>query len=78
MSMVGGLVLDAVGGNQSIEATGNLTLIGAIQKLEASTSITLKCGDSEVAITGDGISIKSLLVTMTAGKVQLAKPTAEG
>jgi type VI secretion system secreted protein VgrG len=78
MSMVGGLVLDKVGGNQAIEADGNLTLIGAIQKLEASESITLKCGDSEVAITGDGVTIKSKLVTMTAGKIQLTKPTAEG
>jgi type VI secretion system secreted protein VgrG len=78
MSMVGGLVLDAVGGNQSVEATGNLTLIGAMQKLEASTSITLKCGESEVAITGDGISIKSLMVTMTAGTIELPKPAGEG
>ena len=78
LSMVGGLVLDAVGGNQSMEATGNLTIVGAMQKLEASTSITLKCGSSEVAITGDGISIKSLLVTMTAGTIELPKPAAEG
>jgi hypothetical protein len=78
MSLVGGLVLDQVGGNQSIEAGGNLTLIGAMQKLEASTSITLKCGSSEVAITGDGITIKSLMVTMTAGTIELPKPAAEG
>jgi type VI secretion system secreted protein VgrG len=78
MSLVGGLVLDKVGGNQSIEAGGNLTLIGAMQKLEATTSITLKCGESEVAITGDGISIKSLMVTMTAGTIELPKPAGEG
>jgi type VI secretion system secreted protein VgrG len=78
MSMVGGAVIDQVTGNQSIVAGGNLTLIGSIQKLEASTSITLKCGDSEVAITGSGINITSKLVTFTAGTIQLPKPTVEG
>jgi len=71
-------VIDQVTGNQSIVAGGNLTLIGSIQKLEASTSITLKCGDSEVAITGSGINITSKLVTFTAGTIQLPKPTVEG
>jgi len=77
-AMVGGLVLDKVGGNQSMEATGNLTIIGAMQKIEASTGIVLKCGESEVAITGEGVTIKSLMVMMTGGKIQLTKPTAEG
>ena len=78
MSMVGGLVLDKVGGNQSMEATGNLTLIGAMHKLEASTAIVIKCGESEVAITGDGVSIKSLMVNFAAGTIQLPKPAGEG
>jgi type VI secretion system secreted protein VgrG len=78
MAMVGGLVLDQVGGNQSMEATGNLTLIGAMHKLEASTAIVIKCGESEVAITGDGVSIKSLMVTFGAGTIQLPQPSVEG
>jgi type VI secretion system secreted protein VgrG len=78
MSMVGGLVLDKVGGNQSMEATANLTLIGAMHKIEASNSITIKCGGSEVAITGEGVTIKSMMVTFAAGKIQLPKPSAEG
>jgi type VI secretion system secreted protein VgrG len=78
MALVGGLVLDKVAGNQSLEATGNLTLLGAMHKMDASTSITLKCGDSEVAITSDGVTIKSKLVAMAAGKIQLPKPSAEG
>jgi len=78
MSMVGGLVLDKVGGNQSMEAKGNVTLIGAMHKLEASTAIVIKCGESEVAITGDGVSIKSLMVNFAAGTIQLPKPSAEG
>ncbi len=78
MAMIGGLVLDKVSGNMSLEATGNLTMIGAMQKMQASTSITLKCGGSEIAITGDGVTIKSPMVTLTAGKIQLPKPAGEG
>jgi type VI secretion system secreted protein VgrG len=78
MAMIGGLVLDKVSGNMSLEATGNLTMIGAMQKMSASTAITLKCGESEIAITGDGVTIKSPLVTLTGGKIQLPKPAGEG
>jgi type VI secretion system secreted protein VgrG len=78
MSMVGGLVLDKVGGNQSMEAGGNLTLIGAMHKLEASTAIVIKCGESEVTINGDGVSIKSLMINFAGGKIQLPKPAGEG
>jgi type VI secretion system secreted protein VgrG len=78
MSMVGGLVLDKVGGNQSMEAGGNLTLIGAMHKLEASTAIVIKCGESEVTINGDGVSIKSLMINFGGGTIQLPKPSAEG
>ncbi|HEY3818785.1 MAG TPA: type VI secretion system tip protein TssI/VgrG [Polyangiaceae bacterium] len=78
-AMIGGLVLDKVGGNQSIEASGNLTIVGALQKIEASTSITLKCGESEVAITGDGITIKAAgLISFTGATMQIPKPAMEG
>jgi type VI secretion system secreted protein VgrG len=78
MAMIGGLVLDKVSGNMSLEATGNLTMVGAMQKMDASTAIVLKCGSSEVSITGDGVTIKSPMVTLTAGKIQLPKPAGEG
>ena len=78
MAMIGGLVLDKVSGNMSLEATGNLTMIGANQQMQASTSVTLKCGESEIAITGDGVTIKSAMVTLTAGKIQLPHPAGEG
>jgi type VI secretion system secreted protein VgrG len=78
MAMIGGLVLDKVGGNMSLEAGANLTLLGAMHKIEASTAITLKCGSSEVVISADGVTIKSAMVTFTGGKIQLPKPAAEG
>lgn len=78
-AMVGGLVLDKVGGNHSIEASGNLTIIGAMQKLQADNSITLTCGESSVTITGDGIAIKTAgAITVTGGTMQIPKPAMEG
>ena len=59
-------------------APGNLTLIGAMQKFDADTAISIKCGGSEVVITGDGVTISSPMVTFTSGKTQLPKPAAEG
>ncbi|MGH7294270.1 MAG: type VI secretion system Vgr family protein, partial [Polyangiaceae bacterium] len=79
MAMVGGLVLDKVAGNMSLTSGANLTMIGAMQKFEADTSITIKCGGTEVAISGDGIAIKSDgMVTFLSGKTQLPKPAVEG
>jgi hypothetical protein len=53
-------------------------MIGANQQMQASTSVTLKCGASEIAITGDGVTIKSAMVTLTAGKIHLPHPAGEG
>jgi type VI secretion system secreted protein VgrG len=78
MAMIGGAVIDKVGGNMTLESDANVTLIGAMQKLQAKTAIVLKCGASEVVISGDGITIKSPMVSMTSGKLQLPKPAAEG
>ena len=63
---------------RSMEATANLTLIGAMHKLEASTAIVIKCGDSEVALTSDGVTIKSMMVAFTAGKIQLPQALRRG
>ena len=78
MAMIGGLVLDKVTGNQSLESGANLTLVGALHKIQASTGITLKCGASEVVINGDGIAIKAPMVSYAAAKIQLPKPAGEG
>ncbi len=77
-AMIGGAVIDKVKGNLSIEAAANLTMIGAMHKFDASSSITLKCGGSELTIDGGGVTIKSAMVTVTGGAIQLPKPASEG
>jgi type VI secretion system secreted protein VgrG len=66
-----------VAGGVAIEATAPATFIGAFQKLEAATAITLTCGASTVVIDGSGIAITSPIVTITAGKISLTKAVSE-
>ncbi len=75
--MVGGVIYEKVAGGRSIEATGPATFIGAYHKIDAATAITFKCGESQLVVNGDGISIKSPIVTITAGKIQLTKAVTE-
>jgi len=76
-TMVGGIVYDKIGGGASIEAGSAATFIGASHKLTAETSITLKCGASEVVIDGSGITITSPIVTITASKIVMTKDVHE-
>ncbi len=76
-TMVGGAIVDKLGGTHSITAQGPATFIGAFHKMEASGAITFKCGASEVVIDGSGISIKSPLVAILAPKIQLPKKVSE-
>jgi len=76
-TMVGAAVLEKIGGSHTITAAGKAMFVGAFHKIDASGSITFKCGDSEVVIDGGGIAIKSKLVTITAPNVTLTKTTAE-
>lgn len=75
--MVGGAIIDKVKGNLTIEAAANLTMIGAMHKLDASSSITLTCGASTITIDGGGVTIQSPMITLTGGTIQLPKPVAE-
>ncbi len=78
-AMIGGAVIDKVGGSHSIVASGNLNIVGALQKIEASTSITLTCGESSVVISGAGITIKApVAISFTGGKMEVPKPAMEG
>lgn len=76
-AMVGGAILEKIAGGHSITAGAPATFIGAFHKIEAGTSITLKCGASEVVIDGSGIAMTSPLVTITAGKVSMTKAVSE-
>jgi len=78
MVMVGGVIYDKVGGNQTVTADAPATFIGSFQKFEAATSITFKCGDSEVLIDGSGVTIKALAVAILSPKIQLTKKVAQG
>ena len=76
-AMVGGAILEKIAGGHSVTAGAPATFIGAFHKIEAASSITLSCGASTVTIDGGGISLVSPLVTITAGKVTLAKSVSE-
>jgi type VI secretion system secreted protein VgrG len=75
--MVGGAIVDKLKGSHAVQAGGPATFIGAFQKMEAKTSITLKCGGSEVVIDGSGITVKGALVAMLAPKIHLPKNVTE-
>jgi type VI secretion system secreted protein VgrG len=77
-TMVGGAILEKIGGSQKITAKGLLTLAGAFHKVEATTAIVFQCGSSSVTIDGSGVTIKSPLVTITAPKVMLKSSVAQG
>ncbi|MFT3764956.1 MAG: type VI secretion system tip protein TssI/VgrG [Minicystis sp.] len=76
-AMVGGAILEKIAGSHSIDAGAPATFIGAFHKIEAATSITLKCGASEVVIDGSGIALTSPIVTITAGTIAMTKAVAE-
>ena len=76
-TMVGGAILEKVAGGYSVTAGGPASFVGAFHKLEAATSITLKCGGSEIVIDASGITIKSLMVTFAAPKITLTEDVSE-
>lgn len=73
---VGGAILQKIGANHAVSAA-TATFVGALHKVDASGSITFKCGGSEVVISGGGIKIKAALVTITAPRVKLPRAVTE-
>jgi type VI secretion system secreted protein VgrG len=69
-TMVGGAIVDKIGGSHTVIAGSKGVFVGAFHKIDASASIVLKCGASSVVIDGGGITIESPLVTITAPKVK--------
>ncbi|WP_437972183.1 type VI secretion system tip protein TssI/VgrG [Sorangium sp. So ce260] len=76
-TMVGGAILEKIGGSSTVLATGKAMFVGAFHKVDASNAIVLKCGESEVVIDGGGIAIKAAAVTITAPNVTLTKAVSE-
>jgi type VI secretion system secreted protein VgrG len=76
-TMVGGAILEKIDGSSTVLATGKAMFVGAFHKVDASSAIVLKCGESEVVIDGGGIAIKAAAVTITAPDITLTKVTSE-
>lgn len=77
-TMVGGAILEKIGGSHTVTAGGLLTIAGAFHKVEASTAIKFECGGSSVTIDGSGVTIKAAAVTITAPKVILKGSVGQG
>ena len=76
-TMVGGAIVDKLTGSHSISAKAPATFIGAFHKMEATGSITFKCGGSSVVVDFSGITIKSPIVAILAPKIQLPEKVSE-
>ena len=76
-TMVGGAILEKIGGSHSVAATAKAIFVGAFHKVDATTAIVFKCGDSEVVIDGGGVTIKATAVTITAPNIKLTKAVSE-
>jgi len=77
-TMVGGAILEKIGGSCTVKATAKGMFVGAFHKIDASEAITFKCGDSEVVIDGGGVAIKTPgVVTITAPNITLTQTTSE-
>ena len=76
-TMVGGAILEKIGAGQSVSASGKAMFVGAFHKIDASGSISLKCGSSEVTIDGGGVTIKSALVTISAPTITLTSTVSQ-
>jgi type VI secretion system secreted protein VgrG len=76
-AMVGGAVLQKIAGGHSVTAGAGATFVGAFQKMEASGTITFKCGGSTVVIDGGGVTMQSVVINVGGKKIQLPKDVSE-
>ncbi|HMA94816.1 MAG TPA: type VI secretion system tip protein VgrG, partial [Polyangiaceae bacterium] len=70
---VGGALIDKANQGMEVNAGAAATFIGAYHKIDATSSITLKCGASSVVIDGGGVTIKSVLVNFLGASMKLTK-----
>jgi type VI secretion system secreted protein VgrG len=77
-TMVGGAVIETIGGNRTVEADGNVTIVGATHALTAQTKMTFKCGASSIVIDGSGITIQAPLVSIEGSSIDLPKNVNDG
>jgi len=72
--LVGGAVTQKIGKGHALTAKGPAVVNASRIKLKASDKITLKCGKSEIVLSGDGVSIKGLDVTLEASSIKITPP----
>ena len=70
-SNVAGALRMTVGGGQTISAKAAAALTTPNLKLNASGSITFKCGAAKIVVDGGGVHIDGLDVEIKAGKIEL-------
>jgi type VI secretion system secreted protein VgrG len=75
--MVGGAVLEKIGGNHTVTAGAMASFIGAFHKVDAKGKLTFKCGASSVVVDGSGVTITSPMVMIAAAKIEIPKATTE-
>jgi type VI secretion system secreted protein VgrG len=76
-TMVGGAIIDLVKGGHVVQAGAQATFVGAFHKMQAKSAIVFKCGGSQVVINNAGVTIKSAMISITAGKIQIPKAVTE-
>ena len=75
--MVGGAIVDLIDGAHTVEASGPVTIIAALHKIQAKDKITFKVGGSEVVIEGGGVTFSAPIIAVLSPKIQLTKKAAE-
>ncbi len=77
-TMVGGAVVETIGGNRTVEANSNVTIAAASHALTAKTKMTFKCGASSIVIDGSGITIQAPMVSIDGSSITLPKNVNDG
>jgi len=74
---VGALMKQKIDGGHSLAAEGPAGMMTSQLKMKAASTITLKCGQSEVVLSSDGVTIKGLQVTIEGSDIKLTPPAIQ-
>jgi type VI secretion system secreted protein VgrG len=74
---VGAVMKQTIAGGHTIACEGLAAVLTSRLELKANDKIVLKCGQSEVVLTSDGIAIKGLDVTVQGSKIKLTPPAIQ-
>ena len=72
--LIAGKMTQKIANGHSVTATGPAMVTASKLKLEAGSSITFKCGEAELVLNGDGVTIKGTLVTIKGSNMKLTPP----